>query len=55
MPEELRERYADIPYDITLVDMDDTENAFASLGGQLYITTAFLNQIESYEELDFVI
>ncbi len=55
LPQELQERYKDLAYDVQLIDMDDTENAFASLGWQLYITTAFLDQIEHYEELDFVI
>ncbi|MDA9129236.1 M48 family metalloprotease [Candidatus Gracilibacteria bacterium] len=55
LPQELADRYKDIGYNLQLIDMGDTQNAFASLGGNLYITTAFLEQIETYEELDFVV
>lgn len=55
MPESLSERYADIAYTLHIIDMDDTANAFASLGGNLYVTQAFLEQVDYWEELDFIV
>ena len=55
LPELLEERYKDIPYNISVIDMDGEVNAFAGLGGNIYFTQAFLDQIEYYEELDFVL
>lgn len=55
LPPQLQERYKDIPYNIHLIDMGEVENAFASLGGNVYITTAFLEQVEYWEELDFIL
>ncbi len=55
LPKELQERYADIPYNISIIDMDGEANAFASLGWQMYLTEAFLEEIDYYEELDFVV
>ena len=55
LPQELQDRYQDVPYEIKILDMDEVENAFAALWGRLYITQAFLDQVQSYEELDFII
>ena len=55
LPEDLKERYKDIPYTLSLIDMGEEANAFAALGGNIYLTKAFLEQVDYYEELDFVI
>lgn len=55
LPDDLQERYKDIPYIIELIDMDGQENAFASLGWKIYVTRELLENIESYEALDFII
>lgn len=55
LPESLSERYKDIPYSIELIEMDGEENAFASLWGKIYITQALLENIETYEALDFIV
>ena len=55
LSETLAERYSDVSYNITRIDMDGEENAFASLGGNIYITNTLLDSIESYEALDFIV
>lgn len=55
LSETLAERYSDVPYNITRIDMDGEQNAFASLGGNIYITNTLLDSIESYEALDFIV
>lgn len=49
-----RERKA-IEYDIHLIDDDEMINAFAIVGGHLYITTALLDYVDSDDELAFII
>ncbi len=55
LPTELKSRYSDWPYSISLIDMDDTQNAFSTLGWNVFLTQAFLEQVETYEELDFIV
>ncbi len=55
VPESLSERYAGSDYTIRIADMDGTENAFADLWGQVYITQELLDTIEYQEELDFIV
>jgi len=55
LPDVLGDRYDDIPYTLQVIDMDGEENAFASLGGKIYITRALLDTVDSYETLDFII
>ena len=55
LPEDLKNRYSDSLYSIWVIDMDDTQNAFSTLGGNVFLTQAFLEQVETYQELDFIV
>ncbi len=55
LPEDLSQRYKDVPYAIYLVDMDGEENAFAALGGEIYLTKALLENMTHYEALDMIV
>lgn len=47
---------ADLPYEIHIVVMEDTElNAFAVPGGVIYVTSGILSKMESENELAFII
>jgi len=54
LPDNLVKRYETVPYEISIIDME-SENAFASLGGYIYVTQDLLDSIEYYESLDFII
>ncbi|MFD2588935.1 MULTISPECIES: M48 family metallopeptidase [Flavobacteriaceae] len=43
-----------VSYHLNILKSDDI-NAFATLGGYLYITTGLINFVESYDELAFII
>lgn len=55
LPVELLQRYASSDYTIYVVDINETENAFADLWWRVYITQTLLDNIEYREELDFII
>ena len=44
----------DVSYRISILKSEEI-NAFATLGGYLYITTGLLNFVDSYDELAFII
>lgn len=54
LPENISERYKDLPYRVQVMQSDE-ENAFASLWGNIYLTSGFLENVESYEALDFIV
>lgn len=55
LPEFLQERYAHLPYAIQILEDTGEENAYATLGGNMFITREFLESVEYIETLDFVI
>ena len=55
LPEFLQQRYAHLPYTISVLENTGEENAYATLGGNMYVTREFLDSVEYIETLDFVI
>ena len=55
MTEELNTMYPDSPYTLSVIEMDDEENAFAWPGGHMYFTRALLENTQYKNELDFVV
>ena len=54
LTKQVRNLVGDIPYNIYVINEKES-NAFASLGANLYITTSFLDDIDTENELLFVI
>ncbi len=55
IPDILKERYKDIKYNISIIDLDGEENAFAALGWNIYLTKDLLENIQTYEALDMIV
>ncbi len=54
LPEVLQERYKNVSHTIRVIDMD-IENAFADLWGNVYITQSLIDEMDYFEELDFIV